>query len=217
MPWTDRLCGDGLTITHQRWRAVVAIVLALGASASGCRSDVTSFETCDVCQSTRELSSSGERLLHRGKNVDHGPHMWTTGLKLAEATPIDVGAVVLLRRVPAGATAPVFGAVVITQQEMSPQRVSYRWYWRPDGKAMLDPADPAVQQGEERGQNRIKFGPFDVHWSGSGDRGGFMYYERFSHMPIGANTTFVCKTEIRSLSGLDASSSRWLFKSSVVD
>jgi hypothetical protein len=203
---------------NERIGRPVLLTLLCALALGGCRMDETSYETCSVCQSSRQLSQGNETILFRSPQFEHGAHAWERGLKLAEPSPLGLGSVLLLKRVPPGGTTPVYAAVIITEQQASPERMSYRWYLRPDGGGELDPSAAVVQHGEERGQSRLKFGPFDLHWSGSGDRGaGFVYYERFTHMPVDSHITFLSRTDLTSVVGLNAADPRWQYKSSVVD
>src|SRR5262245_43840550 len=140
--------------------------LGIALSTYGCRSEATRYETCATCKSTRAVSAGGERVLYRSPRFNHGPHVWTEGLEFADPRSIPVGAIVLLKHVAPDNSKPAFGAVILTEQHRSPERVTYQWYLRSDGQGSLDPSDPAVEKGEAHQQSELRFGPFLVHWSG---------------------------------------------------
>lgn len=73
------------------------------------------------------------------------------------------------------------GAVVFDSQRSDPEWATFRWFLR-DGPGTLDPREPGVRTGtgatvRVMGESglRVRFGPFDLEWSGGAPGGGFVY------------------------------------------
>jgi hypothetical protein len=198
-------------LSGRRFVAVIVLLLPLAASCQ--RGEGGRYQTCTVCDSTREMHSrSGERILYRSSTFAHGEHVWRNGISLAVPEPARSGVVVLVRRVPPGSEHAIYGAMILTSQSSQPERVSYRWYLRSDGFGLLDPDDPAVRSGEERDQKRLEFGPFRISWSGSAEGAGYVYYDNFAHMPAEKDTTYICVTAEEDVSGINAADPKWVYR-----
>lgn len=196
----------------RRWLvSLIALLLPLVLACQ--RGEGGHYQTCTVCGSTREMGSrTGERILYRSSRFAHGEHVWRDGISLAVPDPVPSGVVVLVRRVPPDSEQMNYGAFILTNQTSDPERVSYRWYFRSDGSGVLDPKDGAVRSGEERDERRLEFGPFKISWSGSAEGAGYVYYDNFAHMPAEKNTTYICVTAEKDVSGINAVDPKWVYK-----
>jgi hypothetical protein len=192
----------------------VAVIIPLLPLALACqRREGGQYQTCTVCGSTRVIDSrTGERILYRSAKFAHGEHVWRDGISLAVPYPVPSGVVVLARRVPPDSDRANYGAFILTSQTSDPERVSYRWYLRSDGSGLLDPNDPSVRSGEERDQKRLESGPFKISWSGSAEGAGYVYYDNFAHMPAEKNTTYICVTAEKDITGVNAADAKWVYK-----
>jgi hypothetical protein len=193
-----------------RLTLLVALLLPL---LLGCQTQGARYETCSICGSTRMVDSmTGERILYRSRRFAHGEHVWRSGIDIGVPDPVPVGAVVLVRRVPPGSDQVNYGAFILRGQTADPERVSYRWFFRSDGSGVVDPRDPHVRSGEERGQRQLNFGPFKISWSGSAQGAGYVYYDKFAHLPADRDTTYLCVTTLKDVTGIDAADQRWVYR-----
>jgi hypothetical protein len=191
----------------------ICVVVLLGLVVACQRREGSQFQTCTICGSTRAIDSkTGERILYRSPKFAHDEHTWRDGISSAVPGPVPSGVIVLVRRVPPESEQVSYGAFILTSQTLDPERVSYRWYLRTDGSGVLDPKDSGVRSGEERDQKDVTFGPFKISWSGSAEGAGFIYYDKFAEMPAAQNTTYICVTGEKDLSGINAADPRWGYK-----
>jgi hypothetical protein len=192
----------------------MSAVVLLSPLAAACQREYgPRHQTCSVCGSTRTVEEiAGERILYRSARFGHGEHAWRDGVSAGVDPPVASGVVVLVRRVPPDAERTHYGAFILTKQSSDPERMSYRWFVRSDGSGILDPKDAAVQSGEGRDQKRLEFGPFRISWSGSADNTGYLYYEHFAHDQAEKNTTYICVTAEKDVSGIDAADPKWVYK-----
>ncbi len=135
-----------------------------------------------------------------------------TGVSAAVKPPVEDGEVVLLAR------GNAIAAVILTQQTLEPERVSYDWFYRTDGGSTFRVQDAGrFLSGQVSDATKIGFGPFSLGWSGHSDGSGYLYYEHFPGYPIAKDDTRICVTHRRDLERIDAFDPRWLFKASPSD
>ena len=200
-----------VVLSKCRFVSLIALLLSLTIACQ--RGEGSRYQTCTICGSTRVMEPrTGERILYRSSKFAHGEHIWRDGISAAVPDPVPAGVVVLVRRVPPDSEQANYGAIILTSQTSDPERMSYRWYFRSDGSGFLDPKDAAVRSGEERNQRRFEFGPFKISWSGSAEGTGYVYYDNFAHMPAEKNTTYICVTAEKDVSGINAADPKWVYK-----
>ena len=164
------------------------------------------FETCTLCGSTRAVSwMLNERILYRSPGFAHGRHVWRSGM--SAGVRISNGSVVLVRRQLPDSGRTVYGAFILTKQDNNPEQMSYRWYLRPDGLGRFDTTVSSF--GTEENRHRVRFGPFDVGWSGARIGAGYLYYAKFAHEMAVPSDTYLCITTETGIEGLDAAASQW--------
>ena len=167
------------------------------------------FETCTICGSTREISSTaGARVLYQSPTFAHGPHDWRPGI--SKSVRVSNGSVVLARRQLQGSSRPIYGAFILTKQTDAPERVSYRWLLLSDGPGPAEPS--ASRAGEERDQRHVTFGEFNISWSSAGNGQGYLYYAKFAHQAPASGDTYLCVTSETTFDHLDAADPKWLYK-----
>ncbi len=117
-----------------------------------------------------------------------------------------------------------FGCFIPRNQYKQGESAEYDWFYRTDGLGTFDPADPHVKSGHDftgvyvfgSGDTlRIKFGPFNIPWSGNGTDWGFVYYEYNPDPPdrSGPSVLRICSTDSKSVLLIDAREPHWLYKS----
>jgi hypothetical protein len=190
----------------------IGVLLVSIALIAACQRQSRRFETCTVCGSTRMVSSLGPRILYRSPSFTHGVHVWHEGI--SAAARVSTGAVVLVRKQPAGADRPIYGAFVLTGQRTTPEAVGYDWFLLPDGASRFDPQSD--QTGHAEDQNRIAFGPFRIAWSSAGEDAGYVYYDHYAHESATPSDTYMCLTSEKAPAGLDAADSKWVYKFSPI-
>ena len=195
------------------WWTLAAALLAVSIGLiAACQQRGRRFETCTVCGSTRMVSSIGPRILYRSPGFAHGAHVWREGI--SAAAPVSTGAVVLVRKQPAGADHPIYGAFVLTVQRSSPETVGYDWSLLPEGSSRFD--SQSAQTGHTEDRKRIAFGPFEIGWSIAGDDAGYIYYDHYAHETASPSDTYICLTTEKALAGLDAADPKWIYKFSPI-
>jgi hypothetical protein len=134
------------------------------------------------------------------------------GSSSAVQPPVANGEIVLLAK---GTTV---GAVVLTQQGLQPERVSYEWRYRTDGKGRFGAAEAGqYRSGTVKDANNVAFGPFSVSWSSHDGKSGYLYYQRLELEAIEADDVRICATGERDLEKVDAFDPKWVFKASPSD
>jgi hypothetical protein len=117
-----------------------------------------------------------------------------------------------------------FGCFIPRNQFKKGESVEYDWYYRTDGVGRFSASDPQVKCGHGFsgvyvpgiGQSlTIKFGPFEIPWSGNGPGWGFIYFDYNPDPPdrSGPDVLRICSTDIKSLDLIDARDARWIYKS----
>jgi len=124
--------------------------------------------------------------------------------------PVSDGAVVLVRK------GHMYGAFILLNQRVDPERTDFVWYYRTDGQGDLGEGPPAVRSGKGRGGS-IKFGSFEISWSAAEEGKGWLYYGKLPGQEVGPQDVRICVTEHRDVKDLDASAPQWLFKGSPTD
>jgi hypothetical protein len=144
--------------------------------------------------------------------------------------PIPDDFVILVRR------GNIFGCFIPRNQGKKGESLEYDWYFRTDGLGRFSPDDPQVQSGHsfagpypQVSPVRIKFGPFEIDWSGTMNW-GYLYYnspifkvqkvtEWSDETPIlvremqqiKSDHLRICTTNVKSIKLLDARDARWIY------
>ncbi len=134
------------------------------------------------------------------------------GVSSAIESPVPNGEVVLLVK------GKAIGALILTTQSVTPERVSYTWHYRTDGGGTFHAAEAGrFQSGQAKDATRISFGPFSVGWSAHDDHSGYLYYPRMPGEPVTADDVRICVTRERDLEQIDAFDPKWIFRASSSD
>jgi len=176
--------------------------------------DVERYSTCENCGSTRVIKGypwGRETILYRSPTFRGCQHRWRWGVSAAAKPPVSDGTIILLKK---GAT---FGACIIENQSMRPERVQYRWYFRSDGKGTFRNADAAAFHTGEGEAERITFGPFDLGWSGHAPGSGYVYYSFFPGKHVEPSDQKMCITDVTDIEDIDATDSKWVYRASPSD
>ena len=107
-----------------------------------------------------------------------------------------------------------FGALVVTAQGMKPEKMDFEWYYREDGDGNLAIPNPGVFHGQGTAEMptsaaNIRFGPFELQWSGGDDGFGWVYFPRSESAD---SATEVCHVGRKRLDRIDAADPRWVFQ-----
>lgn len=198
---------------------VAAFALAVCLLASGKHTRYR-FETCKLCKSTRQIKSTIRigpfyydqeiKVIYRSPNFASCQHQWGKGISSAVDGPVSDGRVILVR------LGNSYGAFILTNQTMNPGRTDFIWYFRSDGKGILDSQEPAVTQGKGSG-SKIRFGPFDVAWSSESNGRGYIYYKHFPGDVVDASSLRICVTGLEGVDKINASDPKWIYKGSPTD
>lgn len=97
---------------------------------------------------------------------------------LSSAHPVSLpdGTVVLVK------DATGYGAFVLRNQwPANGETVDYEWFFRTNGTGRFSPGEDGLQQGVVTNAQGIRFGPFNVSWSGSTRGLGWLYYPLDQH------------------------------------
>lgn len=133
--------------------------------------------------------------------------------------PVRDGQTVLLRK------GRAYGRLIIKQQRMDPETISYEWFYRTDGNGLLSSGQHSVRSGKSTAlykdpsapYARIKFGPFSVGWSGRSDGEGYLYYDRFSGEQLHKDDLLICVVPTANKLVVDASDRRLNYRASPTD
>src|ERR1017187_572052 len=205
-------------------RASISTVFAgclLAVCLQGCNRLSKHYETCKLCKSTRVITWTSligpylvtglhTNILYKSPSFASCQHQWEAGVSfgLGESTPN--GKVVVVR------LGDSCGAFILTNQFLNPERMEFTWYLRTDGKSVFDAQDPAVTTGTGSG-SKIRFGPFSVSWSSAEDGRGWIYYQHFPGDTITSNSVRICVTDLGTITAINASDPKWIFKGSTSD
>ena len=205
-------------------RASISIVVAgslLAVFLQGCTRQSNHYETCKLCKSTRVITWTSligpylvtglqTNILYKSPGFAACQHQWEPGVSIAVGEPIPNGKVVLVR------LGDSYGAFILTNQFLNPERMEFTWYLRTDGKSVFDAQDPSVTKGSGSG-SKIRFGPFNVSWSGAGDGQGWICYRHFAGEAIASNSVRICVTDLGTINTINASDPKWIYKGSPAD
>jgi hypothetical protein len=205
-------------------RASINVVFAgclLAVCLLGCNRLSNHYETCKLCKSTREITSTSligpflvtslhTNILYKSPSFASCQHQWEAGVTFGVGESIPNGKVVLVR------LGDSYGAFILTNQFLNPERMEFTWYLRTDGKSVFDAQDPAVSKGMGSG-SKIRFGPFNVSWSGAGNGQGWIYYRHFAGDAIASNSVRICVTDLGTVNTINASDPKWIYKGSPAD
>src|ERR1039457_4140359 len=150
-------------------RASISMVFAgclLTVCLQGCTRQSNHYETCKLCKSTREITWTSligpflvtglqTNILYKSPGFAACQHQWEAGVTFGVDGSIPNGKVVLVR------LGDSYGAFILTNQFLNPERMEFTWYLRTDGKSVFNEQDPAVTKGTGSG-SKIRFGPFNL-------------------------------------------------------
>lgn len=113
-----------------------------------------------------------------------------------------------------------FGCFIPRNQYKKGESLEYDWYYRTDGLGRFDPDDPKVRSGHSfagpyvqgSGGVVIKFGRFEIPWSGNGPGWGFVYFDYNPPDRKSPDILRICATDVKSLDYLDARQKKWIYK-----
>lgn len=197
----------------------VVLFGVLGCERKSNQIHVTLY-TCKLCGSTKRITSQygpdgqrrilGETITYMSPTYATCNHQWVQGISTAIPERVSDGTVVLVRK------GHIYGAFILLNQMVDPERTEFLWYYRTDGQGNLGEGPPTVHSGRGRA-GPIKFGPFEVSWSGAEDGKGWLYYWKLPGQEVGPHDLRICVTEHTDVEDLDASAPEWLFKGSPTD
>jgi hypothetical protein len=155
-------------------------------------------------------------LEQRRRQAADGSHSSTVD----DGRPIPDGFAVLVRQ------GDTFGCFIPRNQWKKGESLEYDWYYRSDGLGPFSTDDPNVQSGHSfagpyvsgQGPVKVKFGPFDLEWSGNEPGWGYVYYcGDFSGNARAPDLTRICTTTYKTVRYLNARSAEWLYKANADD
>ncbi len=197
---------------------VIIILIAIVVFSFGCsQRTCVKYQTCSICNSTRMITTeyrmglipaiTDEVIKYKSKNYTHGAHHWEDGIHRAVINPVRDGIVVLVHK------NSNYGAFILDKQDVNPEETSYTWYYGIDGKGTFDKKLSTVKSGSGSGA-QINFGPFNIEWSGHTKGSGWLYYSKNDGEQKKSQDLYICVTEHKTLEGIDATSPKWIYKSS---
>ena len=202
-------------------------------TASG-ESHVWKVRSCKHCRSVQRIEALSPRIIssidftrivgeewkwqYKGRHYRTCKHEWQTGVSRAVPTKISNGQVVLVRK------REVYGCLMLTAQSAKPETAQFVWRYGTDATGGFDTSDPNVKWSDapksvqnRKGDLMIKFGPFEIWWSGSlGDK-GWIYYAKSPGDELTKNDLAICVTEERSFDTIRPRDSKWQYRRSPVD
>lgn len=179
--------------------------------------------TCSLCGATMMSHRENARslrdavLIYSNSALPHCKHQWKAGISSAFPGALSDGSLVLVKQ------DNIYGAFILKEQTIIPEKVNYQWWYRKDGIGRLDENSPEVISGigeydvKKNPRTKISFGPFLVGWSGSAKGIGFIYYELNSGGKPLPSTTLISVTDKTSIKGVDAADPKWHYGASPSD
>ena len=217
-------------------KSILSLLILLSILFSvGCSSVNIEPKTCKKCGSTVEVITYRRfgfvqkvewKMTYAAPGSSTCSHQWEAGVSRGIDQFIPDGTVVLVRK------AGNFGAFIPYNQQMHPEQLSYQWYYRLDGKGRFDSIGtmtgvdstgdtsfkiPLTHGGFGNPFGNIKFGPFEVEWSGMSQGEGHIYYPHLPGEQILPQDIKICITQETSIVNLDASDPKWKYKASIGD
>ena len=198
------------------YRAVLIVgtltcVIHLLACRPPIRSNRPRAECCTLCSSMRNVYTNGLIVpyltTYRGSTCSHE---WVDGSSVTYPDAVSNNIVVLLR------SARGAGAIIIRGKEPHSNDIAYEWWYRKDGKGVLDGSDGDILQGAGRtrvvnGHTELTAGEFHLRWFDAWAYGQleptYLPGPRRVREAIG-----VCVTTNRNVIGLDAMASNWVYE-----
>lgn len=176
--------------------------------------------TCKICGSTKYINTryilgyipikSDEKIKYRAPNFSSCNHEWESGISSAYPDPIADGRVVLVRE------NGKYGAFILHNQGVEPEKAEYEWWHQSDGSGNLNKSLKTVSFG--RGVTpRISFMDIDISWSGRTVGEGWIYYKHSPADNVNRDELHICITELKSVDGINAADPKWHYKSTPVD
>ncbi|MDF1811949.1 MAG: hypothetical protein P1V20_07035 [Verrucomicrobiales bacterium] len=106
------------------------------------------------------------------------------------------------------------GAFILKNQSFSPkENTDYQWFYRADGVGTFPVSDPAVSTGIVTDATGVKFGSFDLEWSGGSPGEGWVYYSITAGSSKKTKAKFqMCITTETDITVIDANDSMWHFR-----
>jgi hypothetical protein len=154
--------------------------------------------------------------LPRGKDHRTCQHEWQQGVSCA--VPVSSGQVVLVRK------GEVYGAFVLTSQSSTPEAARFIWRYGTDSAGGFNTGDPGVTSSidpkpteKPHGAPVIRFGPFEITWSGGPNGAGWIYYAKTPGDKLAADDLAICVTDERSMNNLRPRDKKWQYRRSPVD
>jgi hypothetical protein len=212
-------------------RIVVAILLLVLIAAFvlystplrqrfGPRISGSRFFTCSLCGSTKQVDRKyilgyiprqvAETIKYKSPGFDTCNHVWSPGISVSPDKPVPNNVVVLVHE------SGQYGAFILRQQSISPERAEYDWWYRTDGGSLFDTNDSIVMSGHGS-TPKIHFGTFNLSWSGHDNKSGWLMYKHAAGDVVAPQDLHLCITERDSVQGLDAALPDWKYKATPVD
>jgi hypothetical protein len=176
--------------------------------------------TCKICGSTKYINSkyilgyipmkSVEKIEYKAPNFSSCSHEWENGISSAYPNPIADSRVVLVRK------SGKYGAFILRNQSIEPERAEYEWWYQADGSGKLNKSLNTVSTGQGV-TPRIRFMDFDISWSGNTESQGWIYYEHSPGDKVAHDELHICITELKTVDDLDAADPKWHYKATPVD
>ncbi len=180
----------------------------------------SSWYTCEICGSTRSLDrkyflgyfpeAPKVQVLYQSPGFSSCGHNWEPGISRTPPDPVPDGIVVLVRK------SGKYGAFVLRNQTGDPEGAEYDWWYQSDGSGSFDSNSVGVSSGKGT-TPKIRFGAFDISWSGNSEGSGWLYYEHKAGDLVAPDDLYFCITKLGSVDGINATDPKWVYKATPID
>jgi hypothetical protein len=184
------------------------------------KSFFSSAFTCKLCGSTKYINTKNflgyipiktvEKIKYKAPNFSTCNHKWEAGISNSYPHPIADGYVVLVRK------NGKYGAFILHNQSINPEKANYEWWYQSDGSAELDKSLKTITTGVGTTPH-IRFMDFNISWSGNSEGKGWIYYENFPGNKVAVDELHMCITDLKSVTKINAADPKWHYKATPVD
>jgi len=205
---------------------VPSILLIMVLFLNGCKEQTKTNEnqiySCRQCHSVCEINGKPGSFWnvpcifrYKDKSYDKCNHEWREGVSKSYSSLISDGTIILVQK------NGIYGAFKLYNQKLTPESADFKWWYRTDGKGRFDDSSE-VKKGDGATQlksqyaNFIRFGPFEIMWSGNTTGKGYVYYSYYQWEKIPADALKICVTSEKEINTIDATDKKWIYKSHVV-
>jgi hypothetical protein len=174
------------------------VLYALPLVGLGPRTSRSSFFTCSLCGSTKQVDRKyvlgyiprqvAETIRYKSPGFDTCNHVWSPGISVSPDKPVPNNVVVLVHE------NGQYGAFFLRRQSVSPGIAEYDWWYRMDGGSLFDTNNSAVMSGHGS-TPRIRFGSFNISWSSHDNESGWLMYKHAAGDVVAPQDLHLCITE----------------------